>query len=86
MSSWREAAACLGMDTDIFFPLEVLGGPKRGKGTPGEKARAEAAKEICARCGVIDSCLDYAIGNGDEFGIWGGTTPGERRNLGRKCA
>ena len=86
MANWRNAAACLGMDTDLFFPIEVIGGPK---GISGEKDRTEAAKKICAGCQVQADCLDYALENEEEYGVFGGTTPGERRNLlshGRKCA
>src|SRR6266851_978121 len=55
LANWRNAAACLGMDTDLFFPIEVIGGPK---GISGEKDRTEAAKKICAGCQVQADCLD----------------------------
>jgi WhiB family redox-sensing transcriptional regulator len=38
-----------------------------------------AAKAICARCPVAADCLAWALGAGEPAGIWGGTTPEERR-------
>jgi WhiB family transcriptional regulator, redox-sensing transcriptional regulator len=83
---WRDLAACLGMDTDLFFPLENIGGPREGRGISGEKERAESAKKVCGSCEVVTYCLDYALAFGEEHGIYGGTTPSERRSMGRKCA
>ena len=73
MSAWRRRAACArrGVDPELFFPEK--GG------------RVEPAKRICARCPVRDDCLADAIATRDEFGIRGGTTPGERRRLWRRA-
>jgi len=38
---------------------------------------AEAAK-MCEGCHVIDLCREYAMKNGEPFGVWGGTTPRQR--------
>jgi hypothetical protein len=38
----------------------------------------EQAKVICAECPVRIECLIYAKTNGEEAGVWGGTTPAER--------
>jgi len=46
---WRDRAACIGADPDLFFP-------QRGES-------AEPAREICARCSVREACLDYALRN-----------------------
>jgi WhiB family redox-sensing transcriptional regulator len=62
--TWFAQAACRGNTTD--FSLD--------KGQP-----ATAAKAICARCPVVDECLDYAIVKRETRGIWGGLTPIERR-------
>jgi WhiB family redox-sensing transcriptional regulator len=75
-------AACLGMSTDLFFPPENIGGPRKGRGVPGEKERIEQAKEICRRCPVRQECLEWSIGSphrGMEVGIWGGMDTAERR-------
>lgn len=29
-------------------------------------------KAVCARCTVADECLDFALANGERFGIWAG--------------
>jgi Transcription factor WhiB len=42
---------------------------------------SKAAREICALCPVAEDCLNYALENHEEFGIWGNTTERERRQL-----
>jgi WhiB family redox-sensing transcriptional regulator len=37
------------------------------------------AVAICFQCPVVDKCLAYAIEAREREGIWGGTTPIERR-------
>lgn len=64
---WMEAAACRGMDTNMFFPE---------RGEPVDNARA-----VCARCPVNAECLEYALANRDKFGVWGGKSERERRKL-----
>lgn len=56
--TWRERAACRGMDVRIFYPDEGQQGLE--------------AKRICARCPVRQACLDHAIAEREEHGIWGG--------------
>ncbi len=67
--SWQDMANCLGVDPDLFFP-------ERGAST-------REAKEVCKGCVVRDDCLEYALVNGEKFGIWGGLSeregPGPRR-------
>lgn len=38
------------------------------------------AKQICGRCPMKLECLEYAMDN-EDFGIFGGLTPHERRQL-----
>lgn len=68
-----EQAACLGMDTEIFFPHD------------GRADQARAAKNVCAVCPVIEPCLAYALTiDGAYFeGVFGGTTANERRRMRR---
>ncbi len=63
-----EDAACTEDDTDIFFP----------EGTD-VKGKTALAKAICASCPIAAACLQYALATNEEFGIWGGTTPEERK-------
>lgn len=72
MLDWRDQAACLGEDPELFFPV----------GTTGPAVRQiEQAKSVCCRCPVISPCLEFAIETGQDEGIWGGTTGDERRTL-----
>lgn len=48
---------------------------------PGLNGAVLPAKRVCSRCPVRAACLDYAITNGEDEGIWGGTTPRERARL-----
>ena len=66
---WRAQAKCLGADFDLFFP-------ERGKST-------REAKAVCRACPVREECLDFAMRNGERFGIWGGLSERERRRLRR---
>lgn len=49
MTDWRNSAACLGVDPDLWFPL--------GR-APDQEVQAKA---ICARCPVQRQCLDEAM-------------------------
>ncbi|MDE0132413.1 MAG: WhiB family transcriptional regulator [bacterium] len=64
---WQNYANCLGADTDLFFP-------ERGSST-------RKAKAICGMCEVKIECLDFALDNGERFGIWGGLSERERRRV-----
>lgn len=69
---WRDHAACRDADPELFFPV----------GTAGPALlQVQQAKAICARCQVREACLDWAISNGQESGVWGGTSEEERRAL-----
>jgi len=69
---WQDRANCMGVDPDLFFP-------ERGAST-------REAKEVCRGCIVRGQCLEYALVNGEKFGIWGGMSERERRQLRRQRA
>ena len=71
-TSWQEFSNCLGVDPDLFFP-------ERGAST-------REAKEVCRGCVVHDDCLEFALANGEKFGIWGGMSERERRRIRRQRA
>jgi WhiB family redox-sensing transcriptional regulator len=50
---------------------------------PGKGGNAKAARLICSGCTVKDDCLAFALERPQEAsdGIWGGTTPEERKAL-----
>lgn len=39
------------------------------------------AKSMCARCPVASFCLVAALERRERFGIWGNTTPADRRRI-----
>ena len=41
------------------------------------------AKEVCQECPVQRECLQWAMQHGEDFGVWGGYDPLERRALRR---
>jgi WhiB family redox-sensing transcriptional regulator len=55
---------CVGLDPGVWLLK------------PGESAAT--ARRLCAECPVRVECLEFAIGNGEPVGIWGGMTPEER--------
>lgn len=67
MYDWREDAACLGIDTDCFYPFQ--------------NESPEPAKRICGLCSVRSQCLAYSLEMDDWNGIWGGMSEGERRRV-----
>jgi WhiB family redox-sensing transcriptional regulator len=70
---WRDGALCAQTDPEIFFPE---------KGTP-----ARAALRVCAGCPVRAACLADALARRDvTFGVLGGLTPRQRRELLREHA
>lgn len=71
-TKWQNHANCLGVDPDLFFP-------ERGVST-------REAKEVCRGCVVQEECLEFALENGERFGIWGGKSERERRRVRRSRA
>ena len=74
--SWRDTAACLDEDPELFFPV----------GTEGPwLLQIEQAKAICRGCPVLDACLSYALDAQPSDGIFGGLTEPERASLKRSA-
>lgn len=68
VADWRAVALCAQTDPDAFFPE---------KGTP-----ARDALRVCAGCPVRTACLADALARRDvAFGVLGGLTPRQRREL-----
>jgi WhiB family redox-sensing transcriptional regulator len=65
-TTWMDAAECAGL-TDLMFS-------ERGQDTA-------PAKAVCAGCAVRIECLEYALAMNERFGIWGGTSEKERRQI-----
>ncbi|WP_053801336.1 WhiB family transcriptional regulator [Streptomyces rimosus] len=67
---WTDEALCRQVDPELWFP------------ETGHTSKA--AKEICARCPVLQSCREWAAQTtAGELsvaqGVWGGMTERERR-------
>ena len=65
--AWRVRGACRNVDPETFFPA------------PNEPS--ESAVTLCGGCDVQGPCLAWALQVGDCHGVWGGTTPRERRAM-----
>ena len=69
-ATWRNRAACRGIDPDLFFPVT--------------DEEAEPAKAICDACPVREACLEFALAAREREGVWGGATERERRRIVRQ--
>jgi hypothetical protein len=65
--TWRVRGVCQSVDPEVFFPA------------PSEPA--DAAVALCRTCDVQGACLAWALEVGDCHGVWGATTPRERRAM-----
>lgn len=64
---WTTKARCAETDPEAFFP-------EKGGSTA-------AAKRICQFCEVRAECLEYALANRERYGIYGGMSERERRQI-----
>ena len=69
---WMDRASCKEIDGDLWF----------AEGT--NFIVTKIAKKICGTCPVVDQCLQYALENRIDYGVWGALTIQERRSLLRK--
>lgn len=68
--NWLDSAACVGIDANMFF---VDCKSKRNQET------VEFVLSVCRDCPVRKTCLE--VNFNEEFGIWGGTTPEDRKRM-----
>ncbi|MDA8186493.1 MAG: WhiB family transcriptional regulator [Acidimicrobiales bacterium] len=66
-ADWMSDGKCRDMDPAIFFPNDGVG--------------VQVAQRICAECAVKALCLEYALVNRIDHGVWGGASERERRRL-----
>jgi WhiB family transcriptional regulator, redox-sensing transcriptional regulator len=64
---WVREARCKQHDPDVFFAQGA--------------AEERLAVQVCRSCSVQEQCLAYALTSGIEFGVWGGLTENQRRQL-----
>jgi WhiB family redox-sensing transcriptional regulator len=67
VEDWRQGAPCGTVDPNLFFEQ-----------AEDDDDSTEMAKTICRGCPVSERCLDESMLLREEYGIWGGMTPGER--------
>lgn len=65
--AWQEQALCAQSDPDAWFP-------EKGAST-------REAKRICGRCEVRVECLEDALARDERYGIRGGLSERQRRNM-----
>lgn len=69
---WVARAACRGHEQpDLWFP------------GPGDNTSFAAAAAICGTCPVAAECLEYAIVQRIDYGVWGGLGEKGRRQFTR---
>ena len=67
---WKLDGVCRTIDPELWFP----DAPQTGA----------LAKKLCRTCPVIEECLEYALENGEMYGVWGGMGNSERKLLRRR--
>lgn len=66
-TTWMATGNCATQAPDLFFPHDGVG--------------VEKAKKVCEGCPVLDQCLEYALRNRIEHGVWGGCSERQRRRI-----
>ncbi|MDH4144458.1 MAG: WhiB family transcriptional regulator [Acidimicrobiia bacterium] len=66
-NEWMARGLCADRPPSFFFPSDGVG--------------VEVAKRLCAECAVKAPCLEYALHNRIDHGVWGGTSERERRRI-----
>jgi WhiB family redox-sensing transcriptional regulator len=65
--AWMDEAACRNMKDVNFFPEEAF------------NSEAPKAVAVCRRCPVREDCLEFAVENHIQYGIWGGLSYPQRK-------
>ena len=65
MNEWKERAACVGVDPDLFF----------------DESRTRDAIAVCLSCQVRKECFADVWNNDPPEGVWAGLTVAERRRV-----
>jgi WhiB family redox-sensing transcriptional regulator len=72
--AWTADALCAQGHPDAWHPE---------RDDPNGAANAAVARRVCHRCPVRTECLAHALLNDEREGIWGGTTPNQRKAIRR---
>ena len=77
---WHQYAACFDQGYDAFFGADTEVRPAL------TIRQVKSAQEVCAVCPVFANCLEQALYNNEEYGIWAGTTGRTRRRIQKMVA
>ena len=66
-TEWMAEGKCGDLPPSIFFPSDGVG--------------VDVARKICQDCPARMPCLEYALINRIDHGVWGGTSERERRRI-----
>jgi len=69
-TTWMAEGNCRSESPSLFFPSDGVG--------------VDAARRICETCPVKSPCLEYALRNRIDHGVWGGASERERRRIARR--
>lgn len=70
--AWQAGAACSGASAELFLGPDIE--------VPAARSRRESlALQLCCTCPVRGACLAHALLIPERHGVWGGTTPEQRR-------
>ncbi len=67
LPTWMADGECRNYPPSAFFPSDGVG--------------VDAARRICATCKVQQACLEYALVQRIDHGVWGGSSERERRRI-----
>lgn len=70
IGGWALDGLCRQVDPELFYP--------------DEKEQGADAKTICNDCLVRTECLEWALNNNEQHGVWGGKSAWQRNKLRRK--
>lgn len=66
-TTWMTDGRCKELPPELFFPSDGVG--------------VERARRVCKNCCVRDDCLEYALSQRIDHGVWGGTSERERKRI-----
>ena len=69
-NEWMADGNCRNYPPRTFFPSDGVG--------------VDVARKICATCPVQGPCLEYALAERIDHGVWGGCSERERRRIAKR--
>jgi WhiB family redox-sensing transcriptional regulator len=66
-NDWMHQGSCRDYPPSTFFPSDGVG--------------VDVARKICAECPVQAPCLEHALSERIDHGVWGGCSERQRRRI-----